>query len=124
MQASFSVGMPSGAAGRHWGVLLVSFLAQFAAASSNFASNFTPGAVCQGVNSSVPASEMLRGQHLVINELVWSPYASIQQTAPKGWVGLNIDLYERISQVRLPPLLSGRSHALTRDRASMPAPRC
>ena len=40
------------------------------------AQNFTPGAVCAGVDmTSTMASEMLRGRHLVINELAWLPFA-------------------------------------------------
>ena len=67
-------------------------------ASAAATSQFTPGEVCAGVNSSALARDMLRGKHLVIGELEWSPYASIQPLAPKGWVGLNIDLYDAISQ--------------------------
>ena len=87
--------------------VLFSLLPVFAATNSSF----TPGEICQGVNTSTPASEMLRGKHLVINEMVWSPYASKQAAAATGWVGLNVDLHEKISEAR--PFRPAPAHTCT-----------
>ena len=85
----------NGLAGRRWAVLLLPLLRQVAASNSSFA----PGAICEGVNTSSLASEMLRGKHLIINELEWSPYASPSTAAPTGWVGMNPDLFKRIADM-------------------------
>ena len=44
---------------------------------------------------------MLRGKHLLINELEWSPFASIDPTgdAPEGWTGMNVDLFNTIAEM-------------------------
>ena len=73
-------------------------LALLALLAPTAASNFTAGEVCSAANSSGLAGDMLRGKHLIIAELEWSPYASKQPLAPKGWVGLNIDLYDTVSE--------------------------
>lgn len=58
---------------------------------------FIAGEICHGLDSSAKAQYMLRGKHMVIAEVPWTPFASPDQMAPTGWTGLNIDLYERIS---------------------------
>ena len=42
------------------------------------ASAWERGQICRGVNlTSDPAEHMLRGKHLVVSDLVWSPFAYI-----------------------------------------------
>ena len=91
-----------GAWRRSWPLLLV--LGHAAATESSSGSSFTPGAICSDVDSNALAQDYLRGKHLIINELAWSPYASQQASAPKGWVGMNIEMYDIIAEVaRAPP---------------------
>ena len=63
------------------------------------AGTFVPGAVCADVTETTKAEDMLRGKHLVINVLWWGPYEVPDATAPKGWSGLNIDVYDRLSEM-------------------------
>ena len=53
-----------------------------------------PGSVCAEVEASLanatvmqPAVDMLRGKHLRIAEMVWSPWAVKDETTPSGWSG-------------------------------------
>lgn len=56
------------------------------------------GEICNGVNySSTPAQDMLKGKHLLVFDTKWAPYATPEPEAPKGWVGLDVDLLDHIS---------------------------
>ena len=57
------------------------------------------GGICDGVNVSQPASEYLRGKHLVIGIQDWAPYATPDPTSPKGWTGMDVTLLERMSTI-------------------------
>lgn len=57
---------------------------------------FVPGAVCSNVSMSTPAIEMLRGKHIIIQDMDWAPYAMPDKNAPKGWSGLNIELWDKM----------------------------
>ena len=58
-------------------------------------SGFVPGAVCADIPDTMPAQDMLRGKHLVLNEMWWEPFAKLDSTKSHGWSGMNIDYIER-----------------------------
>jgi len=62
---------------------------------------FRAGAVCEGVDMSGPAADMLRGKHLIIQDMDWLPYASPDPEGnhPSGWTGLNIELFDHFASV-------------------------
>jgi hypothetical protein len=33
---------------------------------------------------------MLRGKHLIVLEMVWHPYAAIDESKPRGWTGVTV----------------------------------
>jgi len=74
--------------------LLCVFVAPLVAAAP---ANYTPGGICSGVNLHAPARELLRGKHLQMYELEWSPFAIKDETAPHGWRGFDIDLITRVA---------------------------
>ena len=53
------------------------------------AAAFVPGAICNGANLSTPASELLRGKHIKVQEAQWYPYAYIEDGK---WKGMNIEM--------------------------------
>lgn len=62
--------------------------------------NFSAGAICAGVEGPDDAVvDMLRGKHLLVNELVWIPYAKRDDSHPSGWSGFNIDLLDKIAGI-------------------------
>ena len=76
---------------------LVSLVIGVAHATS--ASPFSPGAVCAGVTNATAAEDMLRGKHIVTQDMGWAPYAVKNPDSPKGWTGLNIELFGRVCQI-------------------------
>ena len=63
--------------------------------------NFTAGAICDGVDINMPALDMLRGKHLIIQDMEWMPYAAPDPdgTHHAGWKGLNIELFDYFASV-------------------------
>ena len=60
--------------------------------------NWSSGAICEGVDPNLPASQMLRGRHLRVGDMLWRPYAAPDNPDhPTGWSGLNIDLLDGFS---------------------------
>ena len=58
---------------------------------------FQTGAVCDIATanaSNVP--DMIRGAHLVVNELTWQPFAYRDNSTASGWGGMNLDVLEQI----------------------------
>jgi hypothetical protein len=64
-------------------------------------STFVAGAVCDGVDVSTPAVDMLRGKHLIIQDMEWMPYAAPNPGGRhfSGWKGLNIELFDHFATV-------------------------
>jgi hypothetical protein len=58
---------------------------------------FQTGQVCTGVNNSMLARDMLRGKHIVINELEWAPFAT--KDADGVWSGMDIEFYTQICAI-------------------------
>ena len=62
---------------------------------------WAPGEVCAGVlyngTSATAARDMLRGKHLKVLDLWWGPFAIPDETAAKGWTGLDVDLLDRMA---------------------------
>ena len=71
------------------------------AANGGHCPTFRAGAVCEGVDMSGPAADMLRGKHLIIQDMDWLPYASPDPEGnhPSGWTGLNIELFDHFASV-------------------------
>ena len=57
------------------------------------------GQVCAGATTDTNAFELLRGRHLVIDEIEWEPLAMVDPTQPLGWSGLDIDLLLRLAGI-------------------------
>jgi hypothetical protein len=70
-----------------------------AAVAATVPGSFRAGAVCDHVDYATSASNFLRGQHLVINELAWRPYAVVDLSVARNWTGLNVDLFDRICAI-------------------------
>jgi hypothetical protein len=57
-------------------------------------STFVPGAVCADVTPTTLASDILRGKHLVVNDLDWAPFS---EPLPDGsWRGIDMDILSRL----------------------------
>ena len=79
--------------------LLLALLTQTASEPGS-GSTFTTGAVCHDVNLNLTmaASEMLRGKHLVVNELDWAPFAKKKtENGNASWAGIDMDILDRLS---------------------------
>ena len=70
---------------------LVVFATAFSLA---LAATYTPGLTCSEGDDSDTA---LQGKHLYVMELAWAPFATVDATAPKGWVGFNIEVMDEIA---------------------------
>ena len=75
--------------------------------------------LCRGrdFDPTVPLSDYLRGAHLRVLELEWPPYATKDPTAPHGWRGFDIDLFDAVAttlgftfEIAETPLLDGESY--------------
>ena len=67
------------------------------AASSSSVNLTGAGAVCLGADINLPASQLLRGRHLEIDEMEWAPFAMKNASTPLGWSGLDMDLLELLA---------------------------
>jgi len=56
--------------------------------------SYTPGTTC---SDNVDSQQALLGKHLIVMELAWAPFASVDSTAPKGWSGYNIELMDELA---------------------------
>jgi len=56
--------------------------------------SYTPGTTC---SDNVDSQLALLGKHLIVMELAWAPFASVDSTAPKGWSGYNIELMDELA---------------------------
>ena len=50
------------------------------------------GTICEGLDPHAPASQLLQGRHLLIDELEWAPFGTKDEAAEYGWAGFDIDL--------------------------------
>ena len=65
---------------------------------------WSEGAVCKATTTTIPAeagdrpaSRLLQGKHLVVNEVNWPPYAEPNASDPHGWTGMDIDILDAAS---------------------------
>ena len=65
------------------------------------ATAWTEGEICspQRISNITSSGELLRGQHLLISSLEWSPYATqdLTKTGNEAWTGFDIDLLEYVA---------------------------
>ena len=54
---------------------------------------------CAGKDLTGAASTLLQGAHLKVMEMQWSPYAFLDETAPQGWAGYDIDLFDAVAEM-------------------------
>lgn len=55
------------------------------------------GQVCAGATTGTSALELLRGRHLLIDEMPWAPFATIDPSHPLGWSGFDIELLQMLA---------------------------
>ena len=70
---------------------------------------FTPGAICDGIDLNEPSYNLLRGRHLVVIETNYRPFGYKNASAPHGWSGYDLDVFDQVSRILGKP----RAHALT-----------
>ena len=58
-----------------------------------------PGAPCDNYNASMPAAELLKGQHLRILELPWVPFAIPPVDNETLWTGYDIDVLNKVQEL-------------------------
>lgn len=58
---------------------------------------FTEGEVCSGLSLTTNSSHLLRGRHLVVNDIVWPPFGEYD-TVDHRWSGLDVDLLKLVAQ--------------------------
>ena len=55
--------------------------------------------VCADVDYRTPADQMLLGKTLRVSTTAWSPFSIRDDTAPRGWRGVDFDVLDRISEL-------------------------
>lgn len=60
--------------------------------NSNVANSSFAGRICEGLSPSTPASQLLVGRHLLLDEMAWWPFAIRDENVPGGFTGLDMDL--------------------------------
>lgn len=64
------------------------------------ASNWTrPVNVCADLDPLLPAAAMLKGKHLLVHEVAFSPFAIKDPACKYGWRGFDIDVFSEISEM-------------------------
>ena len=70
---------------------------------------------CAGKRLDGPAVDVLRGAHLKVLELEWSPFAYKDPAARHGWSGYDIDLFSEVAHPRLHFRNQRNEHDARRD---------
>ena len=71
----------------------------WAALVGSVTASFRPGAVCEGLDPEVTAAHVLQGKHLVLGEIVWSPYAFKNESSPTNWSGYDLEVLAQVSRL-------------------------
>lgn len=60
---------------------------------------YVPGALCDGLDLTAESYTLLRGRHLTVLEVAYEPFAIKDATAPHGFRGYDLDVFEQVSKI-------------------------